>query len=286
MLKKYKPTTPTRRHTVLLQTKELSNKELPSALMKNVKYAAGRSGGSVTVRHKGGRVKRQYRVLDFKRDKYDIEGVVDSIHYDPNRSANIALIKYLDGEKRLVLATKNMVVGQKIVSGMDVPIKEGNAMPLKKIPAGMFVHNVELKKGQGGVIARSAGSSVQIQGANKQYIQIKMQSGEIRLIHGDCFATIGEVGNDERANIKYGKAGRKRRMGIKPTVRGVAQSWKHPHSGGQGKSGRVGTGGPSKTPWGKKQGVKTRKRKITHKYIIKRRTGKTRPNVKSYKTIV
>ncbi|MBD3363173.1 50S ribosomal protein L2 [Candidatus Dojkabacteria bacterium] len=286
MLKEYKPTTPTRRHTVLVKDKRLAKRPVPKNLIKKVKYNAGRSGGRVSTRHKGGRVKRQYRVIDFKRDKYDVEGIVEDLFYDPNRSANIALIKYEDGERRFILATKKMEKGQNVISGEKVPIREGNAMPLKNIPSGIFVHNVELKRGKGGVMGRSAGAAIQKQGETGEYVQLKMPSGEIRLVRGENYATIGQVGNELHGLKKLGKAGRKRKMGIRPTVRGVAQSWKHPHGGGQGKGGRVGPGGPAKTPWGKKQGVKTRKNKRTNKYIIKRRTSKRRRKVKRYKTIV
>lgn len=179
-----------------------------------------------------------------------------------------------------------MFIGQKVLSGDEAPIQDGNAMPLSRIPSGMFVHNVEITKGQGGILGRSAGCAIQKQGTTGEYCQIKLPSREIRLVRQECYATIGEVGNEEYSNLKIGKAGRKRKMGIRPTVRGVAMSWGHPHAGGQGKGGRVGTGGPAKTPWGKKQGKKTRKNKRTNKYIIQRRTTRRRPNVKKYKTIV
>lgn len=286
MIKKYKPTTPTRRHTILVKNKLDSDESIPNTLKRSIKYKAGRSGGKVTTRHKGGRVKRLYREIDFKRDKYDIKGEVESIHYDPYRTANIALIKYEDGEKRLILATKNMKVGQVVISGKDVSIKEGNAMPLAKIPAGSFIHNVEIQKGKGGKLGRSAGIAIQKQGDTEDFTQLKMPSGEIRLIKSECFATLGAIGNDLISHKKLGKAGRKRKMGIRPSVRGVAMSWGHPHAGGQGKGGRVGTGGPAKSPWGLKQGTKTRNNKRTNKYIIKRRTTRRRPEVKKYKTVV
>jgi large subunit ribosomal protein L2 len=286
VIKKFKPTTASNRHTVLVVDKSLSKDKLPAHLERGIKYSAGRSKGKISTRHKGGRVKRVYRIIDFKRDKFDVPAKVVSMHYDPYRTANIALVNYADGDKRLILATKNMKVGDEVLAGKDVPVKEGNFLPLKKVPSGSFVHNVELQPGKGGKLGRSAGAGLLKQGDVKDYVQIKMPSGEIRLIRNDCFATIGEVGNDEHLNTKLGKAGRKRKLGIRPTVRGVAQSYKHPHGGGQGKSGRVGTGGPAKTPWGKKQGTKTRNNKQTNKFIIKRRTGKTRPNVLRYKTIV
>ncbi len=285
MLKKFKPTTPTRRHTVLVDTSDLDKPKKIKKLTTILKGSTGRNNtGRITVRHKGGRAKRRYRIIDFKRDKYDIPAVVESIEYDPNRSANIALLKYADGERRYILATKDMEVGQKVISSeKKVPIVAGNATMLKNLPSGIFVHNVELNKGQGGKLGRSAGIAIQIQGGDKNYIQLKMPSGEIRLVREENFATIGEVSNEDHQNMKLGSAGRKRHLGIRPTVRGVAQSDTHPHSGGQGKSGRHGPGGPAKTYTGKKQGTKTRKRKYTDKYIIKRRTSKRRPKAKKIK---
>jgi len=290
MLKVYKPTTPSRRHTVLVDTRGLDKRTKRSKrLSKSLKGATGRNvRGVITVRHKGGRQKRQYRQIDFKRDKYSVSGVVEAIEFDPNRSANIALIKYTDGERRYILSPKGLKREAQVMSGeKDVPIKPGNAMPMKKIPVGTFVHNVELNKGKGGILGRSAGAAIQIQGGDKKYIQLKMQSGEIRLVREENFATIGEVGNEDHQNVKLGKAGRKRNMGIRPSVRGTAQSDSHPHSGGQGKGGRHGTGGPAKTPWGKRQGTKTRRNKRTNKYIIKRKTTRRRPKVKKTgKTVV
>lgn len=291
MLKKYKPTTSTRRHTVLVNTGGLgaSDKSKTKKLKKIIKGATGKnSRGVITVRHKGGRKKRYYREIDFNRDKFDVPAVVESIEYDPNRSARIALLKYEDGERRYILRPKNLNVGDSVVAAKkDAPIKPGNAMPLKSMPAGVFVHNIELKPGGGAKLGRSAGVAIQIQGGDKQYIQLKMPSGEIRLVREECMATIGTVGNEDHQNKKIGKAGRKRHMGIRPTVRGVAQSEGHPHAGGQGKGGRHGPGGPAKTPWGKKQGTKTRKNRSTDKYIIKRRTTRRRPKAKkTKKTIV
>lgn len=279
MIKVYKPTTPTRRHTVLVSTKGLDKTRKLRKLKSVIKGPTGRNvRGVITVRHKGGRQRRQYRKIDFKRDKLDVQAEVESIEYDPNRSAFIALLKYEDGERRYILAPKNLKVGDKVKAGLkNVPISLGNAMPLKEIPTATMVHNIEMHKGQGGILVRSAGLGAQIQGGDKKYIQLKMPSGEIRLVREENFATIGEVSNEEHQNIKLGKAGRKRHMGIRPTVRGVAQSAGHPHAGGQGKGGRHGPGGPVKTPWGKKQGVKTRKNKATNKYIIRRRTTRRRP---------
>lgn len=289
MLKVYKPTTQTRRHTILVDTSKLDTPKKPKKLTSSLKGATGRnSRGVITVRHKGGRQRRQYRKIDFLRDKHNVPAVVESIEYDPNRTSNIALLKYADGERRYILAAKGMRVGQKVMSGeKEIPVRPGNAMPLKNIPAGTFVHNVELTPGKGGILGRSAGIAIQIQGGDKKYIQLKMPSGEIRLVREENFATIGEVGNEDHQNVKLGKAGRKRKMGIRPTVRGTAQSETHPHAGGQGKGGRHGPGGPAKTPWGKKQGTKTRKNRRTTKYIIKRRTSKRRPQVKKTgKTVI
>lgn len=291
----FKPTTPTRRHTKLLKVRD---QVLPGAeaaverahkqLLGSVRYNAGKNNrGVITTRHKGGMVKRAYRNIDFARLKKDIVAEVISIEYDPNRTANVALLKYADGELRYIIAPQGLELGAKVVSSETVKsLQPGNSYPLKSIPAATFVHNVEIVPGKGGVIARGAGAGVQIQGkADKGYIQIKLPSGEIRLVKEDCYATIGMVGNEAYTNVKIGKAGRKRKMGVRPTVRGVAQSYKHPHAGGQGKSGRHGTGGPSKDPWGNKRGKITRKRKLTNKFIIKRRTSTLRPKNKPYKTI-
>ncbi|MFQ5492849.1 MAG: 50S ribosomal protein L2 [Candidatus Dojkabacteria bacterium] len=287
-LKVLKPTTPTRRHTVLLDNSALDKKRPEKTLTKSVKYKAGRNfRGKQTARHRGGRAKRLYREIDFIRDKHDVPGVVESIEYDPNRSVNIALVKYADGERRYILAPSSIKVGSKIEAGEKAPIRVGNALPMKKIPAATFVHNVELKRGNGGTFGRSAGTSIQIQGGAKGYIQLKLPSGEIRLVREENYATIGTLGNTDHKNVKFGKAGRKRKMGIRPTVRGVAQSGaNHPHADGQGKGGRHGTGGPAKDPWGNRVGTRTRKNKRTNKFIVKRRSvGKGR-KFKKYKTIV
>jgi large subunit ribosomal protein L2 len=308
-LKGYKPTTPSKRHAKLLKfeldevlPENLSKKEKealkkqikeheeskPNGLVKNLKYKAGRNNqGGITTRHKGGRVKRNYRVIDFKRDKFDIEAEVVSVEYDPNRSANIALLKYEDGEYRYILAPEKLKVTDKIMSSKTFKeLKSGNAYPLSEIPAATFVHNIELSPGKGAVMARSAGAGVQVQGqVDKGYVQLKMPSGEVRLVKGECMATIGMVGNQMHSNQKLGKAGRKRKKGIRPTVRGVAQSYKHPHAGGQGKGGRHGPGGPVKDPWGNKRGKITRKNKKTDKYIVKRRKSRGRKRNKPYKNI-
>ncbi|MBN1331316.1 50S ribosomal protein L2 [Candidatus Dojkabacteria bacterium] len=283
MIKIFKPTTQTRRHTALLDNRGLDSTTKKTKRLKKMKKGSrGKNGsGAITVRHKSGKGRTYYREIDFKRDKMEVPANVEAIEYDPNRSCNIALLKYADGERRYILAPKGVKVGQELISReKEAPIKPGNAMPLKNIPFGTYVHNIELRRGEGGKIARSAGMSVQIQGGDKKYIQLKMPSGEIRLVREENMATIGLVGNEDKQNVRLGKAGRKRHMGIRPTVRGTAQSDSHPHSGGQGKGGRHGTGGPAKTPWGKKQGTKTRKNTSTDKYIIKRRTTRRRPNVK------
>jgi len=287
-LKQHKPTTPTSRHTESLDYSVLTTSKPHKALLGYVQYKAGKNfRGKQTVRHRGGRVKRKYRMIDFKRDKFDVPAIVETIEYDPNRSANIALLRYEDGDRRYILAPLKLNVGDKVISGEKVAVKIGNAMPLKNIPASTFVHNIETIRGNGGIIARAAGSAIQIQGFNQDYAQLKMPSGEIRLVKSDCLATVGNVGNIDVKNRKFGKAGRKRKMGIRPTVRGVAMSGgKHPHGDGQGKSGRHGPGGPAQDRWGNRVGKKTRNNKSTNKYIIQRRPNKKGRQHKKYKTIV
>ncbi len=286
-IKTFKPTTPSMRHAVLLDNSGLTKKAPEKKLVKKLNKKAGRnSRGKVTVRHQGGGVKRRYRVIDFKRDKFGIKAEVESIEYDPNRTSNIALLKYADGERRYILAPVGLKVGDDVIAAeRDVPVKPGNSMLLKNIPYGTFVHNVELKPGKGGQLGRSAGMRIQIMGGDKEYTQLKMPSGEIRLVRDNCMATIGEVGNTDHANVKLGKAGRSRKKNRRPAVRGVAMSSKHPHGGGQGKSGRVGPGGPAKDRWGNRIGTKTRKNKRTNKYIIRRSQSKKR-RAKKYKTII
>ncbi|HEX9804741.1 MAG TPA: 50S ribosomal protein L2, partial [Candidatus Dojkabacteria bacterium] len=279
--------TPTRRHTIVLDNSMLSKKSPEKRLIAPMKSKAGRNfRGKITVRHRGGGVKRKYRVIDFKRDKYEVVGKVAAFEYDPNRTANIALIQYKDGEKRYIVAPEGLEIGQEIISSRkQVSVKPGNSTNLKNIPFGTIVHNVEMVPGKGAQMARSAGSGVQIMGGDKQYIQLKMPSGEIRLVREDCMATIGTIGNADQVNVKLGKAGRKRKKGIRPSVRGVAMSSKHPHGGGQGKSGRHGPGGPAKDRWGNRVGKRTRKNKRTNKYIVQRPQTKSR-KAKSYKTII
>jgi large subunit ribosomal protein L2 len=286
-IKEIKPTTSTRRHTVVIVNKEVTKIRGHKPLMTHEKYFAGRSGGKVSVRHRGGREKRHYRIIDFLRNKNDIPAKVETIEYDPNRSAYIALLLYKDGERRYIIAPDGLKIGEEVQSGETAAIKVGNALPLKKIPSGMFVHCVELQKGRGGIIGRSAGTNIQIQGGTSGYIQLKMPSGEIRLVKEDCYATIGIVSNAEHSNEKLGKAGVKRHMGFRPAVRGVAMSGgKHPHGDGQGKSGRHGPGGPAKDKWGNRVGKRTRSNKVTSKFIVKRRTEKSGRRFKTFKTIV
>ncbi|MDQ6984970.1 MAG: 50S ribosomal protein L2 [Candidatus Dojkabacteria bacterium] len=285
-LKKFKPTTPTLRHTTLVDKSHLSKTRPPKALTSVIKNSGGRNHkGKITIRHRGGAVKKLYRIIDFKRDKTDIKGVVETLEYDPNRTAFIALIKYVDGERRYILAPDGLNIGDEVLSSEEAPIKGGNAMPLKNIPQGSFVHAVEMYPGRGALIARSAGTNVQVMGNDKGYVQLKMPSGEYRLVRETCIATLGVVSNQDQKNVKLGKAGRRRNKGIRPGVRGVAMSWGHPHGGGQGKGGRHGTGGPKKDLWGNKVGTRTRKdKKPSSKFIIKRRPAKNK--FKKYKTII
>ena len=275
-IKVYKPTTPGQRKKSTLIYKDVITKTKPEkSLTVTRKKNAGRNNqGKITVRHQGGGVKRKYRIIDFKRDKFDIEGVVASIEYDPNRTANIALINYLDGEKRYIIAPKELKVGDRIIAGENVDIKVGNALPIMNIPVGTVIHNIELRPGKGASLARSAGSSAQILGREGKYVMIRLASGEQRKILGTCMATIGVVGNEDSSLVKLGKAGRKRHMGVRPTVRGsVMNPNDHPHGGGEGRA-PIGRKGPV-TPWGKPAlGYKTRNNKKTDKFIVRRRGSK------------
>jgi large subunit ribosomal protein L2 len=272
-VKARRPVTNAQRHIVHLDRSYLSGKRPEKGLVEVLPNRAGRNNsGSVTVRHRGGRQKRYYRVIDFKRNKRDIEGKVAAIEYDPNRSAYIALIHYLDGEKRYILAPNGLQVGDSIIACETADFKPGNALPLKRIPLGMSIHNIELRVGKGGQIVRSAGSAAIIQSREGKYANILLPSTEVRRVSVDCYATIGQVSNQEKQNISIGKAGRKRHMGFRPSVRGVAMAPNaHPHGGGEGRSG-IGMPSP-KSPWGKKTlGKKTRKKKkYSNKYIVKRR---------------
>ena len=237
-IKKFRPTTPGQRNKSTLVNEEITKSTPEKSLVVTLNKKAGRNNqGKITVRHQGGGVKRKYRIIDFKRNKFDVEGVVASIEYDPNRSANIALINYLDGEKRYIIAPKGLKVGDKIVAGSNVDIKTGNALPIMNIPVGTVIHNIELRPGKGGSLARSAGSSAQILGREGNYVMIRLSSGEQRRVLGTCMATIGVVGNEDSNLVKLGKAGRKRHMGIRPTVRGsVMNPNDHPHGGGEGRA--------------------------------------------------
>lgn len=272
-IKKFRPTTPGQRNKSTLVNEEITKSTPEKSLVVTLNKKAGRNNqGKITVRHQGGGVKRKYRIIDFKRNKFDVEGVVASIEYDPNRSANIALINYLDGEKRYIIAPKGLKVGDKIVAGSNADIKTGNALPIMNIPVGTVIHNIELRPGKGGSLARSAGSSAQILGREGNYVMIRLSSGEQRRVLGTCMATIGVVGNEDSNLVKLGKAGRKRHMGIRPTVRGsVMNPNDHPHGGGEGRA-PIGRSGPM-TPWGKPAlGMKTRRnKKASTKLIVSRK---------------
>ena len=271
-IKKLKPVTPGTRFKSNYTFEEITKAVPEKSLTKALKKSGGRNNlGRITARHIGGGHKRRYRIIDFKRDKHGIPAKVFSIEYDPNRSARIALLHYLDGEKRYILAPNGLKVGDKITSGSGSEIAVGNALPLKEMPLGSFIHNVEMKPGKGGQLARSAGSALQLMAKEGNYAQLKMPSSEVRMIHVDCMATYGEVGNSEHENISLGKAGRSRWLGRRSYVRGVAMNpVDHPMGGGEGKTSG---GGHPVSPWGQKsKGLKTRKRKNqSNKYIIKRR---------------
>ncbi len=272
-IKFYKPTTNGRRNMTCLDFKEITTDKPEKSLLAPKKKNAGRNNqGLITVRHQGGGVKQKYRIIDFKRNKDNIPGKVASVEYDPNRSANICLINYADGEKRYIIAPKGLEVGMEILSGDKVDIKVGNALPLSNIPVGTMVHNIELHPGKGGQLVRSAGTSAQILGREEKYVLVRLTSGEVRKILGTCRATIGEVGNEFHELVNIGKAGRARKMGLRPEVRGsVMNPNDHPHGGGEGKS-PVGRPSPV-SPWGKKAlGKKTRKvKKASTKLIVRRR---------------
>ncbi|MBA7604836.1 50S ribosomal protein L2 [subsurface metagenome] len=271
-LKVYRPTSPGRRGMSSSTFEEITKGKPEKSLLLPLKKRGGRNNqGRITVRHRGGGVKRRLRIIDFKRDKAGVPGRVAAIEYDPNRSARIALIYYADGEKRYILAPTELGVGDTIMSGSDAEVKPGNALPLKLIPTGSPIHNIELERGRGGQLVRSAGVAAQLMVKEGEYALVRLPSGEMRRIRGDCLATIGQVGNVDHQNIKLGKAGRKRLLGRRPTVRGSAMSPRdHPHGGGEGRS-PIGLPGP-KTPWGKPAlGYRTRKPKASDKMIVKRR---------------
>lgn len=275
-IKKYNPTTPGLRGMTVSTFEEITCTTPEKSLTVTLKKHSGRnSRGKITVRHRGGGYRPKYRIIDFKRNKDGIPGKVATIEYDPNRSANIALINYADGEKRYIIAPQKLTVGDVIVSGTEADIKVGNALPLANIPVGTVIHNIELKPGKGGQMVRAAGNGAQLMAKEGSFAQVRLPSGEVRKVRIECRATIGEVGNIDHQNIQIGKAGRKRHMGIRPTVRGsVMNPNDHPHGGGEGKAG-IGRVSPV-TPWGKPAlGYKTRKKnKASDKYIVKRRNEK------------
>jgi large subunit ribosomal protein L2 len=277
-IKVYKPTSPGRRDMSGQTFEEITRSYPEKSLTVGLRKRAGRNfRGKITIRHRGGGHKRRFRELDFKREKFDVPGEVRSIEYDPNRSARIALVVYADGDKRYIIAPLGLQVGDTVMSGLRAEIRPGNAMPLRNIPQGTMIHNIELQVGRGGQLVRSAGTSAQLLAKeDREYATVRLPSGEERLVRQDCLATIGQVGNVEHGNIKLGKAGRKRHLGIRPAVRGSAMNPNdHPHGGGEGRS-PVGMPGP-KTPWGKPaQGKRTRRNKSTDKYIFRRRTKKRR----------
>jgi len=271
-LKIYRPTSPGRRGMVGADFSEITKKKPEKSLLLPLKKKAGRSNqGRITVRHRGGGAKRRFRIIDFKRDKFGVPGKVASIEYDPNRSSNIALINYVDGEKRYILAPVGLRVGDTISSGEGAEIRPGNALPLRLIPPGTAVHNIELSRGKGGQMVRSAGASAQVMAKEAGYTLVRLPSGELRRVDGKCLATVGQVGNIDHSNISLGKAGRRRLMGWRPTVRGSAMTPRdHPHGGGEGRS-PIGHPGP-KTPWGKPAlGYRTRRNKRSDRLILRRR---------------
>ncbi|MDR2570060.1 MAG: 50S ribosomal protein L2 [Oscillospiraceae bacterium] len=273
-VKSYKPTTPSRRHMSVSGFEGIDKRAKPERSLTEVlkKHSGRNSYGRITVRHRGGGQRRKYRVIDFKRNKFDVPGEVMRLEYDPNRSANIALIEYPDGERRYILAPVGLSQGDTVISSKNADIKPGNALPITSIPVGTIIHNIELHPGKGAQFVRSAGTAAQLMAREGAMAQIRMPSGEHRLVRSNCMATIGQVGNADHGNIHIGKAGRKRNMGIRPTVRGsVMNPVDHPHGGGEGKA-PIGRPGPV-TPWGKPTlGYKTRKaRNQNDKYIVKRR---------------
>ncbi len=275
-IRSYKPTTPSRRHMTNSTFSEITTSTPEKSLLVSLSKTGGRNNtGMITTRHIGGGHKRKYRIIDFKRNKDGIPGKVKTVEYDPNRNANICLINYVDGEKRYILAPKGLEVGDTVVSGEEVDIKVGNALELGNIPEGTMVHNVELSPGKGGQLCRAAGTSAQVLGKEGKYVLVRLASGEVRKVLAKCRATIGVVGNEDYNLINFGKAGKSRWLGVRPTVRGsVMNPNDHPHGGGEGKS-PVGRSAP-RTPWGKKAlGVKTRDtKKASNKLIVRRRNGK------------
>lgn len=276
-VKKYKPVTPGMRDMTGYTFEEIT-KSTPerSLLVTRPRHGGRNAHGRVTVRHRGGGARRFIRLVDFKREKHGIPAKVTAVEYDPNRTARLALLFYVDGEKRYIIAPLDLKVGDTVVSGPDAEIRPGNALPISNIPVGTLIHNIEMKEGKGAQMVRSAGGAAQLLAKEGDFAQVRMPSGEVRLIHQVCYATIGQVGNLDHGNIKLGKAGRKRHMGIRPTVRGSAMSPRdHPHGGGEGRQ-PIGLAGP-KSPWGKPTlGKKTRRNKKTDQYIVRRRSKTSR----------
>ncbi|MBI3763948.1 MAG: 50S ribosomal protein L2 [Chloroflexi bacterium] len=276
-VKTYKPTSPGRRGMTGATFEEITKDRPERSLLAPLRKSGGRdTHGRISVRHRGGGAKRHYRIVDFKRDKLDIPAKVAAIEYDPNRSARLALLNYADGEKRYIVAPLELRVGDTVLASATAEIRPGNTLPIANIPLGTLIHNIELQEGKGGQLVRSAGTAAQLLGKEGDHAQVRLPSGEVRLIRQTCRATIGEVGNLDHSNVKLGKAGRKRHLGIRPTVRGTAMSPRdHPHGGGEGRQ-PTGMPGP-KSPWGKPtRGFKTRLNKKTDKYIVKRRGKKRR----------
>jgi large subunit ribosomal protein L2 len=276
-IKSYKPTSPGRRGMTVSTFEEITRSTPQKSLLKSLNQKAGRNfRGKITVRQRGGGHKRRYRVIDFKRDKPGVPARVESIEYDPNRSARIALLVYADGEKRYIVAPLQLMVGDKVVSGPEAEVRVGNALPIQRIPLGTLIHNVELQPGRGGQLVRSAGTAAQLMAKEGAYAQVRLPSGEVRMVNQDCMATIGQVGNVDHGNVTLGKAGRSRWLGRRPSVRGSAMDpSSHPHGGGEGRT-PIGMAGP-KTPWGKPAlGYKTRRFKLSNKYIVRRRGKKRR----------
>ncbi len=271
-IKNFKPTSPGRRGATGPSFEEITRKAPEKSLVRSLLKKGGRNNqGKITVRHRGGGAKRRYRIIDFKRDKLGVPGKVVSIEYDPNRSARIALIQYVDGEKRYIIWPVGLKVGETVMSGPEAEIKPGNALPMTNIPLGTVIHNLEMNKGKGAQLVRGAGGAAQLLAREENYAMVRLPSGEQRKILATCMATIGQVGNIEHSQIKLGRAGRKRLMGFRPTVRGTVMNPRdHPHGGGEGKA-PIGLPGP-KSPWGKPTlGARTRRRKDTNKYIVRRR---------------
>jgi len=270
-VKKYNPTSPGRRNMSVATFEEITKKRPEKSLLAVKKRTGGRNNqGRMTTRHRGGGHKQHYRIIDFKRNKFNIPGKVAAIEYDPNRSARIALINYVDGEKRYMLAPVGLKIGDMIMSGDQADVRVGNSVPLRRIPLGTQIHNVELTQGKGGQLVRSAGASAQLMARDEHYAQVRLPSGEVRMVHVNCQATIGQVGNVDHGNVRIGKAGRARWMGRRPEVRGAAMNpVDHPHGGGEGRAPR---GGQPQTKWGKPaQGYRTRNNKRTDKFIIRGR---------------